>query len=49
MVLLKLIQGAFPEDGIEGEEFDDHFGTNDFSWTLDPIDGTRGLSRACLY
>ncbi len=41
--LRRLIQEAFPEDSIEGEEFDDHPGTNEFSWTLDPIDGTRGF------
>ena len=34
------IREAFPEDSIEGEERPDHIGTNGFSWTLDPIDGT---------
>lgn len=34
---------AFPDDGIEGEELPDQPGTNDFSWTLDPIDGTRAF------
>jgi myo-inositol-1(or 4)-monophosphatase len=42
-VLRSLILKAFPEDSIEGEEFEDHSGTNAFSWTLDPIDGTRGF------
>jgi len=37
------IQQAFPEDSIEGEERPDFAGTNDFSWTLDPIDGTRAF------
>jgi len=37
------IREAFPDDSIEGEERPDHVGTNDFSWTLDPIDGTRGF------
>jgi len=37
------ILDRFPEDGIEGEELPDHAGTNDFSWTLDPIDGTRAF------
>ncbi len=37
------IRRAFPEDSIEGEERPDFVGTNAFSWTLDPIDGTRGF------
>jgi len=37
------IQSVFPEDSIEGEELADYQGTNDFSWTLDPIDGTRAF------
>ena len=34
---------AFPNDSIEGEELPDHKGSNEFSWTLDPIDGTRAF------
>ena len=34
---------VFPDDSIEGEERPDHSGTNGFSWTLDPIDGTRAF------
>jgi len=41
--LRRLIRAEFPDDSIEGEELPDHRGTNDFSWTLDPIDGTRGF------
>jgi len=37
------IQATFPEDSIEGEERPDHIGSNGFSWTLDPIDGTRAF------
>lgn len=37
------IQKQFPEDSIQGEERPDHIGTNAFSWTLDPVDGTRGF------
>lgn len=37
------IREAFPEDSIEGEERPDHTGSNTFSWTLDPIDGTRAF------
>jgi len=37
------IRETFPEDSIEGEERPDHRGSNAFSWTLDPIDGTRAF------
>ena len=37
------IRQAFPDDSIEGEERPDYKGTNAFSWTLDPIDGTRAF------
>jgi len=39
----KLITAVFPDDGIEGEELPDINGSNDWLWTLDPIDGTRGF------
>ena len=38
-----LIMAVFPDDGIEGEELPDIDGSNDWLWTLDPIDGTRGF------
>lgn len=38
-----LIQTSCPDDHIAGEEFDDAVGRNDWLWTLDPIDGTRGF------
>jgi len=41
--LRELIRETFPDDGIEGEECPDHIGSNDYSWTLDPIDGTRAF------
>ena len=41
--LRALIRERFPDDSIEGEELPDHPGSNAFSWTLDPIDGTRGF------
>jgi len=41
--LRDLIQQHFPDDAIQGEEFDDIEGQNDWLWTLDPIDGTRGF------
>lgn len=42
-VLRDIIQKTFPQDSIHGEEFDDIHGSNDWLWTLDPIDGTRGF------
>jgi len=39
----KLIMAVFPDDGIEGEELSDITGQNNWLWTLDPIDGTRGF------
>ncbi len=32
-----------PEDGIVGEEYGAEAGTSGLTWTLDPIDGTRGF------
>ena len=41
--LREIILDAFPQDGIQGEEFPDIEGSNEWVWTLDPIDGTRGF------
>ena len=41
--LREIIQQSFPSDSIEGEELPDIAGSNDWLWTLDPIDGTRGF------
>lgn len=41
--LRDIITAHFPNDAIEGEEFPDINGTSAWSWTLDPIDGTRGF------
>ncbi len=37
------IAGAFPEDGILGEELPERPGTSGFRWILDPIDGTKSF------
>lgn len=42
-VMRDLISAVFPDDAIEGEELPDIDGQNDWLWTLDPIDGTRGF------
>ncbi len=38
-----LIERAFPEHGIHGEEFGETAGTSGYQWVLDPIDGTRAF------
>ena len=38
-----LINKKFPKDSIIGEEFEDKFSTNDYKWSIDPIDGTRAF------
>ena len=38
-----LIEKNFPKDGIVGEEFKKKISSNDFSWTIDPIDGTKAF------
>jgi myo-inositol-1(or 4)-monophosphatase len=48
-VMRELILSAFPYDSIEGEELSDIHGSNEWLWTLDPIDGTRGFVAGYLY
>jgi inositol-phosphate phosphatase/L-galactose 1-phosphate phosphatase/histidinol-phosphatase len=40
-VLRDLIQKAYPEHGIWGEEFGTHQIISEYIWVLDPLDGTR--------
>ncbi len=42
-LLRSLIETSFPGDSIVGEEYPDTYGDNDWSWCLDPIDGTRAF------
>src|SRR5436190_21045679 len=42
-LLRKALLGAFPGDGILGEEFGDQPGTSGFRWIVDPVDGTRSF------
>ena len=39
--LRNLISAQFPDHGIQGEEGDDKAAAGDWSWIIDPIDGTR--------
>ncbi len=45
LCLRGLIGGAFPEDGILGEEFDEKPSASGWRWVLDPIDGTASFVR----
>ena len=36
-----LINKKFPKDSIIGEEFEDKISFNNYTWSIDPIDGTR--------
>jgi len=49
-LLRERIAGAFPEDGILGEEFDEQPGQSGYRWIVDPIDGTKSfISGVPLY
>ncbi|HYI40260.1 MAG TPA: inositol monophosphatase family protein [Allosphingosinicella sp.] len=39
----RLIESRFPDHGITGEEFPDRPASGRWSWSLDPIDGTRAF------
>lgn len=41
MAIRRLIEQHWPDHGILGEEFADRAARSDYSWSLDPIDGTR--------
>ena len=38
-----MTNNKFPKDSIIGEEFEDKFSTNNYKWSIDPIDGTRAF------
>jgi len=42
--LRQAIAGRFPDHGIIGEEEGGGSGASDFTWVIDPIDGTRAFS-----
>lgn len=44
-LLRRLLLEARPDDSILGEEGDDHVGTSDVRWVVDPIDGTKNFVR----
>jgi myo-inositol-1(or 4)-monophosphatase len=46
-VMRGLIQKEFPGHGIIGEEFGSENPDAEYSWVLDPIDGTRAYAAGC--
>lgn len=42
-VMRAMIEQEYPDHGILGEEFGEKAGSSDFTWVLDPIDGTRSF------
>jgi len=43
IVMRSMIEERYPDHGIFGEEFGEKPGRSDFTWILDPIDGTRSF------
>jgi histidinol phosphatase-like enzyme (inositol monophosphatase family) len=42
-VMRAMIRDRFPDHGISGEEWDEELGSGRWSWSLDPVDGTRSF------
>ena len=43
LAIRRLIEARFPDHAIAGEEFPDRPGAGQWTWSLDPIDGTRAF------
>ncbi len=43
LVIRNRIAVAFPNHGVHGEEFDDSNAGSEYTWVIDPIDGTRAF------
>ena len=39
----ELLEKLYPDDGIVGEEYGKKKGSSDFTWIIDPIDGTKAF------
>jgi histidinol-phosphatase len=39
----KLLLERFPDDTVQGEEFDEQAGSSQYRWVIDPIDGTKSF------
>jgi len=42
-VMRQMIHARFPDHGVSGEEWEDEPGAGRWSWSLDPVDGTRSF------
>ena len=42
-VMRALIESSFPDHGVDGEEFPPRPASGPWSWSLDPVDGTRAF------
>jgi myo-inositol-1(or 4)-monophosphatase len=42
-VMRQMIRARYPDHGVSGEEWDDEPGGSRWSWSLDPVDGTRSF------
>lgn len=42
-VMREMVHARFPDHGVSGEEWGDEPGTGRWSWSLDPVDGTRSF------
>ena len=42
-VMRRMIRDRFPDHGVSGEEWPDEPGSGRWSWSLDPVDGTRSF------
>ncbi len=42
-VMREMIRAHFPDHGVSGEEWGDEPGSSRWSWSLDPVDGTRSF------
>jgi len=42
-IMREMIMNEFPDHGIIGEEFGTHKNKSDYTWVLDPIDGTKSF------
>jgi myo-inositol-1(or 4)-monophosphatase len=48
-VMRNMIRSTFPDHGIVGEEYDAVAARSDFTWVLDPIDGTKAFITGMLH
>ena len=39
----EMIEKLYPNDSIVGEEYGEKIGSTDFTWIIDPIDGTKAF------